>query len=108
MSSTRFAPEFRVELKQARMRLARLKKKLERLMPFDEWCRVLKPSESAQETYHFVRRTLQTRIREAQACVRCLSAQRPQAACPITLHCPSPVRKSRQGTGTGRSSTLRH
>ena len=93
MSSLRYPPDYRVELKQARMRLARLKKNLERLMPFDEWCGLVKPSESAQETYHFVRHTLLTRIREAQACVRCLTAQRPHPGCPAALQCSGARRK---------------
>ena len=41
MSSARSAPDVRVELKKARLKLARLKKSLERLMPFEEWCRLL-------------------------------------------------------------------
>jgi hypothetical protein len=108
MSSARNAPDVRVELKKARLKLARLKKSLERLMPFEEWCRLLKPSDCAQETYHFVRRTLQTRIREAQACVRCLAAQRPHPHCPIALHCPFPGNKGHQGPTVERGWTTRH
>jgi|RhiMethySRZTD1v2_1073278.scaffolds.fasta_scaffold241687_2 hypothetical protein len=107
MSSTRYAPDLRIELKQARLRLARLKKNLERLMPFEEWCGLVRPSEPAQETYQFVRRTLQARIREAQACVRCLAAQRPHPRCPVAAQCRLPGKNGVHEPSVSRGWALR-
>lgn len=38
--------------------------KLARLMPFDEWCNAVNPTEPAKELYAFVRRTLEIELED--------------------------------------------
>jgi hypothetical protein len=47
----------RMRAQQTRFECARAK--LGRLMPFDEWCRTVNPTETAKEMYQFVRLTLE-------------------------------------------------
>jgi hypothetical protein len=47
-------------------RLKSVREKLSRLMPFDEWCRAVKPTQSAMETYEFVRSTLESELEHAR------------------------------------------
>jgi hypothetical protein len=42
-----------------------IQQRLNRLMPFDEWCATLKPTEAAKELYLFVRARLEMRAAEA-------------------------------------------
>ena len=44
-----------------------LQRRLNRLMPFDEWCATLHPTEAAKELYLFVRARLEMRAAEALA-----------------------------------------
>ena len=44
-----------------------IQRRLNRLMPFDEWCATLKPTEAAKELYLFVRARLEMRAAEALA-----------------------------------------
>jgi hypothetical protein len=44
-----------------------IQRRLNRLMPFDEWCATLKPTETAKELYLFVRARLEMRAAEALA-----------------------------------------
>jgi hypothetical protein len=43
-------------------RLQHAQEKLSRLMPFDEWCRAVNPTETAKEMYEFVRLTLEREL----------------------------------------------
>jgi hypothetical protein len=45
-------------------RAAQAKKRLQTLLPFDEWCAKMKPTPAAIELYHFVRVTLERQMRE--------------------------------------------
>lgn len=45
---------------QARVEVAR--RKLARLMPYEEWCAAVNPTETAKELYAFVRRTLEEEL----------------------------------------------
>jgi hypothetical protein len=57
----------RIRAQQTRLTSAR--EKLSRLMPFDEWCRTVNPTESAKEIYEFVRLTLESELeRSRRAC----------------------------------------
>ena len=47
-------------------RLERAQQKLSRLMPFDEWCRTVNPTETAKEMYEFVRLTLQDELERSR------------------------------------------
>ena len=42
-----------------------IQQRLSRLMPFEEWCATLKPTEAAKELYWFVRERLEMRAAEA-------------------------------------------
>jgi hypothetical protein len=43
--------------------------KLSRLMPYDEWCRTVNPTETAKEMYEFVRLTLQRELERSRRAV---------------------------------------
>jgi hypothetical protein len=43
----------------ARPRAAKARRKLDRLMPFEEWCSTVKPTDAAKELYRVVRRLLE-------------------------------------------------
>jgi hypothetical protein len=45
-------------------RAAQAKKRLQTLLPFEEWCAKMKPTPAAMELYHFVRATLERQMRE--------------------------------------------
>ena len=47
-------------------RLEQAQQKLSRLMPFDEWCRTVNPTETAKEMYEFVRLTLQDELERSR------------------------------------------
>ena len=47
-------------------RLTSAREKLSRLMPFDEWCRAVNPTESAKEIYEFVRVTLESELERSR------------------------------------------
>jgi hypothetical protein len=47
-------------------RLEHAQEKLSRLMPFDEWCRTVNPTETAKEMYEFVRLTLQDELERSR------------------------------------------
>jgi hypothetical protein len=53
-----------------------IQRRLNRLMPFDEWCATLKPTEAAKELYLFVRARLEMRAAEALAQLQSRSGQR--------------------------------
>jgi hypothetical protein len=55
----------RIELQRTRMKCTQ--QKLNRLMPFDEWCRTVNPTESAKEIYEFVRLTLERELERSKA-----------------------------------------
>ena len=44
---------------EAKQRAAKARRKLDRLMPFEEWCSTLKPTNAAKELYCVVRRLLE-------------------------------------------------
>jgi hypothetical protein len=52
--------------------------RLERLMPFDEWCAKLKPTQAAKELYLFVRARLEMRAAEAAERARAAANQPPR------------------------------
>jgi hypothetical protein len=54
----------RIRAQQTRLMSAR--DKLSRLMPFDEWCRTVNPTESAKEIYQFVRLTLESELERSR------------------------------------------
>ena len=45
-----------------RIRMKYTQQKLDGLMPFDEWCRTVNPTEAAKEIYAFVRLTLEREL----------------------------------------------
>jgi hypothetical protein len=47
-------------------RLEDARQKLSRLMPFDEWCRSVNPTETAKELYEFVRLTLESELERSR------------------------------------------
>jgi hypothetical protein len=42
------------------------RRKLARLMPFDEWCDAINPTDTAKELYVFVRRTLEDQLEQSR------------------------------------------
>ena len=52
-----------------------VQRRLERLMPYEEWCATLKPTEAGKELYLFVRARLELRVAEAQERARNAAAQ---------------------------------
>jgi hypothetical protein len=42
------------------------RRKLARLMPFDEWCDAINPTDTAKELYAFVRRTLEDQLEQSE------------------------------------------
>jgi hypothetical protein len=62
-------------------RLTSAQEKLARLMPFDEWCRTVNPTDSAKEIYEFVRTTLESELeRSRRACSGTCGQSDPQGA----------------------------
>ena len=46
--------------------LEHAQQKLGRLMPFEEWCRTVNPTETAKEMYEFVRLTLESELERSR------------------------------------------
>jgi hypothetical protein len=49
-----------------RTRWESAQQRLERLMPFDEWCRTVNPTDTAKEMYEFVRCTLEGELERSR------------------------------------------
>ena len=49
-----------------RTRLEHAQEKLSRLMPYDEWCSTVNPTETAKEMYEYVRLTLQQELEHSR------------------------------------------
>jgi hypothetical protein len=49
-----------------RTRWESAQQRLERLMPFDEWCRAVHPTQTAKEMYEFVRSTLEHELERSR------------------------------------------
>ena len=68
--------DIRITRQRAAIRAAHAKRKLKRLMPFDEWCAALNPTDAAKELYQFVRSSLERELADANGCIRRLSSRR--------------------------------
>lgn len=48
------------------IRMEQAREKLSRLMPYDEWCHTLNPTETAKEMYEYVRVTLEQELEQSR------------------------------------------
>ena len=82
---------------EAQERAAEARRRLDRLMPFEEWCSTVKPTDAAKELYCFVRRLLEDE--EATATVRVPTSSRRNhaTASKIVKHSPENYGGPRHG-----------